>query len=333
VTQSRLEQQYLTDIGLLLARINGIEISVTCSDLAFENPDFNFVGYRISKWCSWDLILFADHHPLMFSSRPTSALFSHGVVRSRVVGAVGYQYDPARTLRLSRPVYDVLFEASSIAARWAEKEVPALKGRIRVVGDLKADKILEGLREVAAIDRSLLVMSTWGPNSLLELYGPELIEALADLNENHGWSLIISTHPNLWAGQERSWLEPLRALGERPHVEVLAPGAGWEVAIASSAIALSDHTSLLGYWTLTNRPVLLVSIPRDVVADGTLPALMYEECPVLSDVRNLASQLNHGLDADLPKTVQQASLELLDVRGSAVERILAILQGELLRKN
>jgi hypothetical protein len=211
-------------------------------------------------------------------------------------------------------------DASESSKEWAGALVPEAAHAIEVLGDIKTDRMLMKARDRPPTSKHLLVMSTWGPNSLMESAGMELCDSLERLVNQHFFSVSITTHPRLWTGEESEWQRRLRSLAAHPAVEVLAPGDSWIDAMADSAIALSDHTSLVGLFALLRRPIVLASAPADVLGSGTLTEFLYRHCPIVEEWSDLPQLLLRATEEGMPNAVWESAQKILSYPGEAEVR-------------
>lgn len=315
VAQSPLAADYVTRIGAVLER----RLSLRCSlgvarGVAVHNAATTVPLFLASfRW--WDVAIFADHAPLEFPLLTPSARFAHGLVRSRHVREVSYQYDHGRILRAGRPVYDVMCEVSESGRAWAAAHVPLVADRITVVGDLRADEMIRLSADALSGRLRMVVMSTWGPHSLMESHGIAMLEGVAKMVDAGGVDVTVTTHPNLWRGALKPWQRQLRRLSEHPAVTVRPPGGDWEDTLARSHVALSDHTSLVATYALLRRPIVLAPVPAGVVSQGTFIEALYRYCPVVADWSHLPTVIRSAVSRGLPPRFGAPSREFCRTRG------------------
>ena len=101
-------------------------------------------------------------------------------------------------------------------------------------------------------DVVVTIMSTWGPQSLIERLGERLYDEAADLvRRGARMRFILSANPVAWRPQDgpalafvlRGWA-PLRESQRARGLTVLAPEEEWEEALVATDVVISDHTSL-----------------------------------------------------------------------------------------
>lgn len=278
-----------------------------------------------AAWLHWDLKIFPDHCPLQFPVRDgVSILASHGLVKSRSSPSGSFYFDRNRALLQGKPVYDYVLSPSWEQAAFGESLMPELRGRIRVVGDIRVDRMLA---DAAALQKDLsgiggpprlLVMSTWGQASLLESLGKALLPSLLDIQLRGIFDVTITSHPNLWdrSKSSRDWESILVDFGSQG-LAIELPGSPWEPTLASADLVLSDHTSLMANYLFLNRPILLAPVADGVVADDTLFAWLKDRVPSLDPDLNLEEQLVSALMTPIPPEASRKVDDLVDSLGRA----------------
>lgn len=320
---SPLTEQYLTRVHR--------SISEYPCDFFFASHPGGFcpngvtrVGIGVAPYLHWDIVIVANHHPLTFPPGPALLGVLHGIVRSRPVGLGSYWYDPSKMLdRRGRPVYAALFDASGLSRAEGEDFVPALRGRIQVVGDLRADDVLMAAR--AAPDRNqILVMSTWGPEALIPRHLDDLAPQLEAASRHLGLSVVVTSHPNLWQAQphrgQRDYSQVIGALRDRGFA-VLDPRADWAPVLGSSQITITDHTSLAAHFALLNRPILPVEVDRRMIGTETFTECLYGSVRPWGPDQSLVERLEQALAGGLPHRVHRAALARCDHRFEADARV------------
>lgn len=228
----------------------------------------------------WDLIVCADHVetyiydglgiPLLNIGHGSWAKIKKGESSIWALGKMGWTHHGEWR-------YQYMFCQSDEVRMAAEKEYPHVCGRIFVVGDMKNDKILalaksrDEIRSAMSIqpsDRVILLLSSWGPDSLFHVCGEYLLREAHSLVTN-GYKFIISIHPNEYEGGARlpgsdvSFGAHIESMcSGRPGFVVRPPLADNESFIVASDIVITDHTSAVEPAILLGRPII-ASIIRD----------------------------------------------------------------------
>lgn len=325
VAQSRLMEQYVTMVADLVPE---------GSDVRFYAPDREMrrrlvVGARRrvapawAPWMWWNLVVLAEHLPLVFPPMENAVLMSHGLVRAGHAPRGSFFYDRDRVLLNGVPVYAAICDPAERTAVEGEQFVPQIAGRVRVTGDLRVDRMLRCAadRPVSEVPR-LLVMSTWGSDSLLESVGPELLDQLSRLERSGSLTVAVTCHPNLLEPSTslRDWPLLLRSL-DRTGVEVIPPSEPWEPVLAGADVVLTDHTSLCGTFALLKRPILPVVCTRKAPADDTFFArLVAESIPWDPSEADLESSVLSALERGFPAALEPMVDGMVDHLGHSRER-------------
>lgn len=287
---------------------------------------------------AWDLLLLADHAPLRYAPSIPRVIVAHGVARARHVREGSYYYDRQRLFWPDgRPVYEVMFEASDEGRRTGVQLVPEYAGRIEVVGDLRVDEMVraaEGsgdLRGSLGWDgrRIVLVMSTWSRHALITSHGAAMLAALQALIDRGDHAAVVTMHPNLW-DEKRCGTDAWRRLVERaagPYLRVLQPEEDWAPWLALADVAVTDHTSLAATFAVLERPMLPVSVPDGVVAEGTFAAWLLDAVDPLTDPNELGDALERVVSQPVPTAGRP---RIVDHLGDAAARTAAVLQPLLM---
>lgn len=281
----------------------------------------------LAPWRRWDLVIVGDHVIDVFPGDVTVVHVPHGLVRSRALREGSYMYDRRRFMdRRGRPRYARTLDASESGADFGRAMVPDAGDFIAAVGDIRTDLLAElsavrsEFRQVFDISEAvptLVVMSTWGPYSLIAQHGAWLFDELAALLRNKRLQVVMTYHPN-W-GSEPEVAEQLRTL-ERHGARIFGAGVDWELTLSLADLALADHTSLSAPFLLTGRPVIFVSVPAGVVGEDTLIARAMEVLPVIDGPGQLMLAVT-GLLATEPPETEELRREALSHRGESRARV------------
>lgn len=182
----------------------------------------------------WDLALFGTHGSReLFGDDVPCIHIQHGIGAGKQVLDDDFTYGRLWTIRqdgphAGEPLYTAMLESSYVVRDRAVRRVPELADRIRVVGDVFADQLLEAdsrrgeFRELLGIraeQTAVLFISTWGDHGLMGGDGgaglPRL-RAAAALGDQY--TTLLSMHPHLWhaAGVDgpRLWRQRLSPLAD-----------------------------------------------------------------------------------------------------------------------
>ncbi|MCI5148116.1 MAG: hypothetical protein D3916_01685 [Candidatus Electrothrix sp. MAN1_4] len=287
ISRNTIAADHMLPIANLLR--NMADISLTSTVDRFPNQEFhnkdatNLLGTKsihilIAIIQHWDLIIFTNHpygFGLCFSPKIKKLYINHGLHMGKI-NTIEFQdgvYGKNKILRpLGSPYYSTMFAASNNEYQFAVDQTPELMGRIEVAGYLKADILLENYDKLRTdyrfkinCERKELVLhiiSTWGPNSLLSTYWPQIQNELESLK--HKYKIIISIHPRfnqLTPKKKHTREEILREC--QKHEIYINDGLDWEGYVAASDITLTDHSSLCLYHVLLNHPILLIPVEAD----------------------------------------------------------------------
>ncbi len=259
------------------------------------------IAFAQARLRDWDLALTADHHHQHLHPAIPLVYTGHGTTASKIVDGRIYQYSPTFILREDgEPRYARFFVASETARDTATRECPQLAGRIEIVGDVQGDQLLTRSEQRGEIrhrlglkpeDKVVLIMSTWGPASLMESMGPAIIEAAKPLAGDYRF--LFSTHPNHWRGDSpaaRQWREEMIPAIQR-FASIITPEDDSLDALVAADMAISDHTSLASTYAMLGKPLAMIPIAEGKVAPGTVAARLHEAVPHLSDAGALAALL------------------------------------------
>jgi hypothetical protein len=274
---------------------------------------------------AFDVILLANHAPAAFDPYASRVIVPHGPIR----GTKNYYYDPKRIFwGDGRPVYDLMIDVSEPAVDAALQQVPSYAGRIAAVGDLRTYQLVRNSEAALASNRPrVALMSTWGPNGLLEQHGEWLLPAVKALAEGDKFAFTITAHQNVWAGRlaSRDWGAALSSLARAPGIRVVGPDDDWTEHLADSAVAISDHTSLAGSFSATGKPILPVSIPEDQVREGSFFEALTGLVRPLTKGQDVGARLEELLNAGMPAGWLAVREHFMPDRPDVLERTKAAL--------
>lgn len=347
VGEDALMWQYLDDFRALFAGdprlrftaspVDKGQAGAACRRLAGERG-LPFLTRNESKRRWWDLAVFANHGAAhRYAPRVPTLRIQHALAAGKKFHGRPTRYDPRLVLRRrGRPLYDVLFEGSAERAARAEQALPALRGRIRVVGDLRADALLAlaGERErvrtelgYRPAERVVVLCSTWGDGSLIQGMGRALIEHAGAVAKRRRDRFLLSVHPRAWRDEELvAWMQAHHS----PHVRLLGPGEDWERAFVAADVLLVDHTSLLAMYALLGKPYVCVPIADSVLDAASTLAKLRALAPTLAQPHELEAALD-AVRQDFPREALRALAHEIDAApGEAAERMRAATY-ELLR--
>jgi CDP-glycerol glycerophosphotransferase (TagB/SpsB family) len=203
-----------------------------------------------------------------------------------------------------------MFDTSTQAAERGVAWLPAYDGRIRAVGDLRADELLAASRDaeltrralgVPAGRRLIAVMSTWGMHGLIPKFGRELLSTARQLANQGEHSFVFTMHHNLWDASRAGtsdWANLLRE-HQGPNLHVVGPGEDYTRYLAASDAAVSDHTSLAMIYSVLERPIIPVSVPREILVPGSFSDWLMSHRATVGSGDELRRALANPKDYDL----------------------------------
>ena len=105
-------------------------------------------------------------------------------------------------------------------------------------------------------EKTVLVAPTWGPNSLLNLYGDKIINALIKT----GYKIIIRPHPQSFS-VEKDMID--RIINKYPDIEINSDSDNFDV-LNNSDILISDYSGVIFDFALVfNKPIIYADISFD----------------------------------------------------------------------
>ncbi|MEZ5503919.1 MAG: hypothetical protein R3E50_15125 [Halioglobus sp.] len=268
------------------------------------------VHIMIALFQDWDLIVFTNHPyglGICFAPWLKKLYVNHGLHSGKINNDKSEDgvYGSCKTIRpFGRPYYHSMFASSYWEQEFACRTTPALRGRVSVVGFIRADMFMEYMREYArkqpAVStlapgrRTVHIISTWGPGSLYAICGEWLLDQVRLL---HGkYDFVVSIHPRFddlaFAGGDRraTILDRFQRAGARVN-----PGLDWDRCIVSADVAICDHSSLTLYHLLAGHPVILADVHDSQYVEGSSFDLLAKRCQKLSQDADLEQALHGAL--------------------------------------
>lgn len=285
----------------------------------------------------WTLVLLADHAPLKYAPSVPKLILPHGPGPSRMVRQGSYYYDRGRALWPDgTPVYELMLDTSKYAAERALEWLPEYAGRVRVAGDLVADEIVSQVADGAARSEGVTrvaVMSTWGPHGLVPRHSEWLFSEMIALAAEGSHEFLVTMHQNLWdvrragTSQWRDRAHELRSAG----IRVVGPDEDWTHLLHTTDVAIADHTSLAALYSVLRKPIVPVTVPRDLLIDRTFTAWLYDNREPVGNAPDLRRAL-----ADLTAYDLEGAPVVVDMLGRSseltAEAIHEVMQRSLNRQ-
>ena len=249
------------------------------------------VRYMVARFLWWDLIIFASSASgSQFHPRIPKILTNHSIAAGKILGGVDAIYGPS-LLHDGQCMFTTIFEAGRAVRDDAVRNNPCLEGHVAVVGDLRADEMVElnGQRDrvrgdlgFASDDVVVLIQSTWGTDSLMETMGRGLLGEAMLVRDQGGYKFLISVHPNNWGDSGVARRHPWGRYAldmECDGFRVIRPHTDWAPALVAADVAITDHTSLAATFSLLNKPMAFVPLRNGLLVDGTMVKRLYDELP------------------------------------------------------
>ncbi len=142
-------------------------------------------------------------------------------------------------------------------------------------------------------------MSTFGEFSLMETIGKKLIDQCRQLIKDNSYKFILTTHPHHWSG-EYSKKKPYGKFllqQEDKGFTVIRPDWDWAPYLIASDMAIADHTSLAIYFSLLQKPMLMVRVPGAALAEGAPSHELLAHLPCLRNTTDIKEELQAAYSA------------------------------------
>lgn len=291
----------------------------------------------------WDMVVVADHprHELSINPRKCPVLYiGHGEANKSTPSSTstrpyGHFALKKRTLCTlfgkRQPLYARMFAAEEKIRDLAVRENPLLKDRIVVVGNLVYDSLLGQVERreyfrrelgIEADQTAVLVLSTWRDECLFRSVGDAF---LAESRKLLGtFRFILSIHPNEYLPRpsgDRVWGEYVRTQRQYGYI-VREPEDDFVPYLVASDIVLSDHTCLVEYAALLQKPIICVPVKPDYIWNGSVTWEIFQFTPILSDMCNLREALLRVKANDYPlDRLKELALTMNPHPGQTADRI------------
>lgn len=339
VTHNELMARYLRevadlireerDISLRVARAPFADSAVPLSEIVnrLEVPPIPFWRSLI-RW--WDLIVFADHYPASLFHPGIRKLFvSHGLFSGVILGGSNYIYGARAVRRNGMPMFARMLASGPAERACALRINPVLEDAVAIVGAPTVDRLMkrnerrEEIRErlgIAPSDCLVMIMSSWGEDSLAETTGPSLVAAAQELTDRY--QFVLTIHPNNYTrgGGDVDW-SAFMAEQEGPRFRIIGPYDSWDDHLIAADIAIADRTSLALYFNQLHRPILFIPLDMRRFVAGAPLALLYEISPKLGKANDLEVALQRALSEYPLDRARELAADLVAFPGEAEERM------------
>jgi len=262
----------------------------------------------------WDLISF-PHHCLggLFHPSIPKLFTAHGLENGKkILRDTAYTYSWKAILKAHQSYYTRFLATSpnefNIAG--ADKYGRAFANKITVTSQALALKLFEENRHREKIRsdlglqsnerKAVLIMSTWGPDSLLRTIGAAIADEALRLNTKYRFFVFAHAH-NFRNKKALTILNAIKAKG----MEVIEPGpSSWIPYAVAADLAVSDKTSLSLYFSLLHRPIVFTQIGEGEFVEGSPFMKLYNMSPKLMDPEDLEKQIETCLRSDYSSRVK-----------------------------
>lgn len=176
-------------------------------------------------------------------------------------------------------------------------------------------------------------MSTWGPHGLVPRHSEWLFSEMIALAAEGSHEFLVTMHQNLWdvrragTSQWRDRAHELRSAG----IRVVGPDEDWTHLLHTTDVAIADHTSLAALYSVLRKPIVPVTVPRDLLIDRTFTAWLYDNREPVGNAPDLRRAL-----ADLTAYDLEGAPVVVDMLGRSseltAEAIHEVMQRSLNRQ-
>lgn len=321
-------------VSFYLARPPLVEGKIRSSEIR-NRITASSVSFWRSLWVSWDLIVATDHYPVAaYHPRTPKVFVSHGFNSGKKLGTSDYVHGK-RALRWNgSSIYTAMFAAGRLEHDYAISINPALGRCISIVGDPFVDRLLERNRQRQSIRRHFgaagrrvaLIMSSWGPESLIRTQGTSFLRIASGLRDEYHF--VFSFHPNnLTRSSGEFDGNAFLADVERAGASVIGRGEDWVDYLVAADVAISDFTSLCLYFLQLKRPILMVPFDCERMFDEGAPIRrLYQLVPKLAAPVDFEATIADALARPVGRELERLADELVDCRGRAIEARAACLR-------
>jgi|GEM_PF-1861824 len=308
--------------------------------------DAKYIHILYAFLIPWDLIVFVNHPwglGMWFAPLIKKVYINHGIYTGKINNDLGEDgvYGKSRVNRpYSKPLYDKMFAASSSEKKLAIRFNQELKTRIAVTGYLRADSLEQMQSEqrdtirknlgYAQDDIVVHIISTWGPTSLFQTIGEDLLLEAVKISDRY--KFIFSLHPrhdafgDINGRKRKDILKKYQAQGIRPASEL-----SWDEYVVASDVSISDHSSLCLYYVLLNKPVILVPVASESYIENSTFDQLKDLSPMIVDTKQLDDLIQTAMVNGCKKQICELGLTIRNYPGCAAERYKQEIYG-MLRK-
>lgn len=254
------------------------------------------IPYKWAKYLNWDLIIFPDHNP-SFRETCKKIYVNHGIFTGVQFQGQYYEFaNGARNLK-NKIIYDKIFVSSDYLKTELQQRLPELNGIIKSVGNILVDEIFNSKENKEKVFQTLnfnnklktiMLVSTWGENSLIQSQGEQLLKQVVSLSEHY--NVILSLHLNCYRkehSENKDWLELLQTCNKK-NVFLVPPGGKIFNLFQYVDLYIADRTSLSLYFSLMQKPMVLFNNDNLLLNDLSLMKEVRAIVPLIDNIEILS---------------------------------------------
>lgn len=339
--QSAASARHLLPLARLACGM-GIEVCYTLSRRTGSGESAPSIRAGFDAWAReigsaqahrrrWTLVVVADHGHFRTLLPAGSPVIHIGHGSPSKTGPrhprLPWEYGMAPRRRNGEPAYREMIEASDEVAAELVRAEPALAGRIRVLGRLLDDEMLEAAADRARVLQALqldpgkpvlMVASTIRSQSLFGRYWEVLLPQLRPLAAR--FQIVLCPHPNehaMWKAR----------LGEDSGMRMTEPGQAAEHVLAVAQALVVDFSSLGHKAALLDLPMVLSHCDPLPVWPAGATARLYDIWPQWDGSVPLETRL-HEAEAMRGSPAAEAVKDWVNSRPGQARRRFAGLLAE-----
>lgn len=270
-------------------------------DKLVKKHGLNIVSSKLAQYYRWNLIIMADHAGSFFGEKCKKILINHGPTAGKKVEGDNYKYGKYSKANGNKIAYNKIFETSEYSRDVVGKYHPEFYPVVSAVGSLIADKIIKYRWQVDNITKdigldasrkTILIASTWGPNSFIQRQGDALLKILPEISRKY--NIILTIHQNNYLQEYsagRDWQNIIANIRLNNYYWIRGGEEPFKFLVCADAM-LTDMTSLSLYYTLFEKPIILYDNPGTEYDHGALiPKLKRVSC-VINDAGDLLNDID-----------------------------------------
>ena len=210
-------------------------------------------------------------------------------------------------------------------------EIPKLKPILRSVGNIALDEMLNSpdnkvedfLNLKLDINRkTLLMVSTWGDDSLLSTQGDNFLERALELSSIY--NVILSLHPNCYNKKStdgKRWPHLLEQCKKTKNMYVVPPAGNIFHLMKYIDLYVADKTSLSLYFSILEKPMVLINNPGMAFNKVSPTHLIREITPLLDDVNEFTSDFIENVISNFNQAeYSELSQRICSYKGQSLTR-------------